>query len=109
MTEHTSYNDDRYNFQVRINDHTQQLEQITLAGEDMLKMESLFKAIVNMLDKDPFDLAKDAERLACSGHELAQYKAEYFMDAADCLEETISQLEAEFEEEKVIFVEEGEE
>lgn len=108
---HTTTNDYGRQLENTISDYTQQLEQMTLAGEDLLKLESLLKAIVALLDKDAFDLAKDAERLACVGHELAKYRAEYFMDAADCLEATISQLDIEFEEykENVIFAEEGEE
>ncbi|MDX5976023.1 hypothetical protein [Vreelandella alkaliphila] len=107
----TTTNDYARQLENTISDYTQQLEQMTLAGEDLLKLESLLKAIVALLDKDAFDLAQDAERLACVGHELAKYRAEYFMDAANCLEATISQLEVEVEEEKekVIFVVEGEE
>ncbi|XGA78583.1 hypothetical protein OR573_08570 [Halomonas sp. CH40] len=81
--------------QAAINDYSQHLEQLTLAGEDLLKMESLFKAVTAVLEKDGFDLAKDAERLASIGHELAKQKAEYFLDEADGLEATIGQLEDE--------------
>ncbi|MGP9632775.1 hypothetical protein ACT3R7_06885 [Halomonas sp. AOP43-A1-21] len=79
--------------QTVIDDYSQQLEQMTLAGEDLLKLEAIFKAIEVMIEKDPFDTV--AKRLACVGHELAKDRAEYFIDSADDLEETIEQLEAE--------------
>lgn len=79
--------------QTAINDYTQQLEQMTLAGEDLLKLEAVFKAIEAMIEKDPFSTV--AKRLACVGHELAKDRAEYFIDSADDLEAMIEQLEGE--------------
>lgn len=81
--------------QAMINDYAQQLEQMTLAGEDLLKLEAVFKAIEVMIEKDPF--GKEAGRLACVGHELAKDRAEYFIESADDLEATIEQMEGDLE------------
>lgn len=85
--------------QAVIDDYSQQLEQMTLAGEDMLKLEALFKALETMIEKDLFD--PSAKRIACVGHELAKYRSEYFLDSADDLTATIEKLEDEIESEGV--------
>lgn len=81
-----------------IDDYTQQLEQMTLASEDLSKLEAVFEAIEVMIEKDPFSMA--AKRLACVGHELAKDRADYFINSADDLETTIDRLETEVETEE---------
>lgn len=80
-----------------INDYSQQLEQLALATEDLLKVAAIFKAVEAMLEQDPLDPA--AQRLASTGRQLAERSADYFQDSADEVEATIEHLEAEEEAE----------
>ncbi|MCE8002159.1 hypothetical protein [Billgrantia ethanolica] len=80
-----------------INDYSQQLEQLSLATEDLLKVAAIFKAVEAMQAQDPLDPA--AQRLAATGRQMAERSAEYFQDSGDEVEATIEQLKADEEAE----------